>query len=97
MNLLDQLEQVARTASQEAEGDWFSPDLLESDAPISSTSKARAYIAAMSPDFALALIEVCRAAKAVGYSNGFDAAYPDKLAALRESLAALEAMEGKNA
>lgn len=49
-----------------------------------------AYIAAADPQTVLRLIAVVRAAKAVGYSNGFDAAYPDKLDRLRQSLCALE-------
>ena len=34
----------------------------------------------------IALIEAVQKAKAVAYSNGFDAALPDKLDALREAL-----------
>ena len=48
------------------------------------------YIAAMSPDVALKLIAVAQAAKRVAFSNGFDAALPDKQLALRNAIAALE-------
>lgn len=49
-----------------------------------------AYIAAMSPDTAKKLIAVALAAKYVAYSNGFDAALPDKLASLRTALEGLK-------
>jgi hypothetical protein len=49
-----------------------------------------AYIAAASPEVLLRLIAVAEAAKYVAYSNGFDAAYPDKLEALRSALKELE-------
>jgi hypothetical protein len=48
------------------------------------------YIAAASPEVLLRLIAVAEAAKYVAYSNGFDAAYPDKLEALRSALQELE-------
>ncbi len=52
-----------------------------------SRDKATAdLIAACSPGVVLALIAAVEAAKAVAYSNGFDAAYPDKLSALRAAL-----------
>ena len=44
------------------------------------------HIANLSPSTALALIEAVQKAKAVAYSNGFDAALPDKMDALREAL-----------
>lgn len=94
MNLLDRLEEAARAASAECDepGDWFSPDLLDSDEPIHSTRKARAYIAALSPDVALAVIAVCRAAKEVD-ALVIPPIVEPAFADLRESLAALEAME----
>jgi hypothetical protein len=49
-----------------------------------------AYIAAMNPDTAKKLIAVALAAKYVAYSNGFDAALPEKKEAL---LAALEELK----
>lgn len=39
------------------------------------------------------LLEIARAAKYVAYSNGFDAALPDKIAALRSALSPLEQKE----
>ena len=116
MNILDRLEEVARAASDEADGDWFCPDLLDSDEPIHSTRKARAHIAAFSPDAAIAVIAVCRAAKAyyMGYAQdeAEDGEYADAgkdgpntgcsnqqardALALREALAALDAVEGNH-
>lgn len=61
---LDQLEAVAKAASDEAEGDWFDPDLLNMDGiPISSTWQAKRFIGQITPDRVLALIAVARAAK----------------------------------
>jgi hypothetical protein len=44
------------------------------------------YIAACSPEVILRLCAIARAARPVAFSNGFDAALPDKLAALRAAL-----------
>jgi hypothetical protein len=49
------------------------------------------YITAASPDVVLQLIAVARAAKYVAYSNGFDAALPDKKDALVRALKDLDA------
>lgn len=45
-----------------------------------------AFITACSPSVILRLVEIAKAAKPVAYSNGFDAALPDKIAALRSAL-----------
>lgn len=63
--MLDALEKLAREAADEAGGDWFSPDLIESSLPIYSPRKARRYIAAASPDVVLKMVAVCRAAEAM--------------------------------
>jgi hypothetical protein len=41
------------------------------------------------------MLEIVRAAKHVAYSNGFDAALPDKQERLRTALAAFDELEGK--
>jgi hypothetical protein len=87
---LSELKKLAEAAAHEGEGDWFDPELVESDEPILSTRKARRFIAAASPEVVLRLIAVAEAAKYVAYSNGFDAAYQDKLEALRSALQELE-------
>jgi hypothetical protein len=59
-------------------------------------SRANAeHIAAFSPARVLPMLEIVRAAKHVAYSNGFDAALPDKQERLRTALAAFDELEGK--
>jgi hypothetical protein len=59
------------------------------------TKEDAAHIAAFSPARVLAMLEIVRAAKYVAYSNGFDAALPDKQERLRTALAAFDELEGK--
>jgi hypothetical protein len=61
--VIDELERLAREAADEAGGDWFAPDLIESDEPILPSRKARRYIAAASPDVVANLIAAVRAAE----------------------------------
>ena len=51
------------------------------------------HIAAFDPPTALAMLAVCKAARGVALSNGFDAALPDKQEALRAAVKALEALK----
>lgn len=92
MSDLTRLEALARAAAAETDvdEDWFCPDLIESREPILSAPAARRMIAALSPQTVLALLAVCKAAKRVSYSNGFDAALPEKKAELYAALKALE-------
>lgn len=80
-DILDELQRKAEAAGQNGAMPWYADMTLED----------QTYVEAASPDVMRRLIAVARAAKAVGYSNGFDAAYPDKLDRLRQSLCALEA------
>jgi hypothetical protein len=96
VNILDRLEEVAKAATP---GEWelHGREVL---IPISAgwasafggSRENAAHIAAFSPDVALAVIAVCRAAKDV------DALHEGHclpvVKALREALAALEAVEG---
>ena len=67
--MLDRLEALAREAADEAEGDWFCPDLLEPPyPPINSTLTARRYMAALDPAAMLKLIAVAREAQALADS-----------------------------
>jgi hypothetical protein len=102
---LDELEAIARAATP---GEWFVHDALghavaavaskriAADAlPPKSPAADSTYIAAFSPARVLAMLAIVRAAKHVAYSNGFDAALPDKQERLRTALAAFDEMEGK--
>jgi hypothetical protein len=102
---LDRLEAIAKAASP---GLWEHDSACESvyaatgyriaDIPVAAPFNAMQqasnalHIATFSPERVLALLAVAREAKYVAYSNGFDAALPDKKESLR---AALEQLEGK--
>jgi hypothetical protein len=84
------LTEIAEAAGAEADGDWFDPDLIDSDVPISSSRLARAHIAAFNPATMALILDVVKAAK--GFSTIDDQtlnmfAFADLCAAL----AALEA------
>lgn len=66
--MIEELERLARDAADEAQGDWFDPDLVESCVLISSSRKARRFTAAASPDAFLKLLAVVKAAKALTQS-----------------------------
>jgi hypothetical protein len=82
---LSEIEAAAREASEEADGDWFDPDLIESAEPILSSAKARRHIAATSPEAVLALVAVAKAAMEVD-SLVIPPIVEPAFAALREAL-----------
>jgi len=91
--MLDRLEALAREAADEAEGDWFCPDLLEPPyPPINSTLTARRYMAALDPAAMLKIIAALKAAqKLIGYMKSAECGPLDAPAdALRMALAELE-------
>ncbi len=75
---LQQLQLLAEQAAQECdvESDWFHATLIESDAPISSSRKARRFIAAMTPQAALRLIAHKGVRPLCPDCGGFDADCP---------------------
>lgn len=85
---IDELETLARAAAEEAEGDWFCPDLLENHTLISSSLKARRFMHAATPEDVLKLIAIARAA--AQYMESESHANWTELAALRKALAALK-------
>lgn len=89
--MLTQLEDLARAAAAEAEGegDWFDPELIESREPISSAPAARRMIAALSPQTVLALLAVCKAAEDVDSTLTGDVLLP-QFQTMRDALKALD-------
>ena len=62
MTSLTELKALTSAAAIEAEGDWFDPALLGDGVLISSSRKAKRYIAAATPETLLALLAVVDAA-----------------------------------
>ena len=58
MTTMQELYRLAKEAAEEndVESDWFDPNLIESDEPVSSSRKARRFVAAMTPQEAMRLI-----------------------------------------
>jgi hypothetical protein len=69
MTDLQELRRLAEEAATECdvESDWFDADLIESEEMISSSRKARRFIAAMTPHMAMRLIML---ADRVGFRGG---------------------------
>jgi hypothetical protein len=104
--MIAELEKLAREATPgpwavDPTDEHHVIDVPEDEGSIVTTDEGRvgyclmnpgnaAYIAAANPAAVLKLIAAVRAAKYVAFSNGFDAAYPDKLAALRQALAEVQ-------
>lgn len=87
---LDSIDALAKAAS-DPDGDWFCEDLLENHEPIVSTIPAKRFMHACSPAAVLAMVAVCRAAKALCERPGNEYDMDD----LRSAIAALDSVEGQ--
>lgn len=80
-----------RAIATDPDGNRWICAMMHSDGKHPARDEATAsYISSLSPDVVLWLIAIARAAAYVAKSNGFDAAYPDKMDALRQSLEGVE-------
>jgi hypothetical protein len=86
--MLDALEKLARECG--ADEEWFTAGAVWAYSQRWIDPDEAAYIAAADPATVLKMIAAIRAAKRVVYSNGFDAALPENIAAAKVALAALE-------
>lgn len=77
---MDKMEELERAAQLASAMPWESGP---SDVPYAHKKQ---FQDACSPEVILRLVAIARAAKHVAFSNGFDAALPDKIAALRAAL-----------